>query len=168
MIYGKRIQRVRRIRIRNPLETMALDAVIGALGGGAVSGAYGKGVQMVRGSRLRNFIISDKNLKELRKQENNYYKDYIQGTKTKRSDLGDISYTQAGLETVSKKPSAGRYFANLKKDIKTAKYIKEEQPSHIRNDDIIKFYRLEKGNKEFLIAETPSGKKYYMSSMKKL
>ncbi|MBQ4115553.1 hypothetical protein IJD34_09145 [bacterium] len=58
------------------------------------------------------------NLKLLRKKETNFYKDYIQGTKSKHSQIGDIKYTQSGLETVSKQPNAGRDFGSLKKRVK--------------------------------------------------
>lgn len=153
------------IESENPLKTGFQDATLGGLLGGVGAGAFSKGVQLYRGSKLKKTKISNDTIKNVRKDETKYYKDYIQGTSTKRNDLGNINYTQTGLETVSKQPSAGKYYPDLKSDIKTAEYIGEEMPKHPRNDDIIKFHRLKKGDKEFLIGETTSGKKYYMSEM---
>lgn len=154
------------IEDKNPIVTGAKDALtngaIGAVGGGLVGGAIGKGIKAYRGNKLKN--IED--VKDLRKKESQYYKDYIQQTSLKREDLGQIDFTNAGLETVSKDPQAGRNLSTLKNDIKNAKYLGEELPTHPRNDNIVKFHRLEKDGQEFLIGETSNGKKYYMSKMK--
>lgn len=126
---------------------------------GLVGGKVTQGIKVVQLRKL-------KDSKVLRKAETDFYKDYIQQTSIKRKDLGNIDFTQAGLETVSKQPEAGRNFSTLKTDVKYAKYIRVELPAHPRNDDIIKYHILEKDNQEFLIGETSDGKKYYMSKIK--
>lgn len=149
----------------NPIVGAIEGGTAGLTGGALIGGTLGKSVQLHKGNKLKNAKLTNENLKNIRQQETKYYKDYIQGTSTKRTDLGDINYTQAGLETVSKRPNAGKYYPNLKNDIKTAEYIGEEMPNHSRNDDIVKFHRLKNGDKEFLIGETTNGKKYYMSEI---
>ena len=145
----------------NPLVSAAQEGLGGTLFGGALGYGGEKIVQGINARKLKNLT----NRKDLRKAETNYYKDYIQQTSVKRKDLGDIDFTQAGLETVSKQPEAGRNFATLKKDIKNAVYKNEELPDHPRNDGIVKFHRLEKDGQDFLIGETAEGKKYYMSKI---
>jgi len=143
-------------------KTGVLGSLMGlGLGAGASFG-LGKLEQNAVGRKLKNI----KDTKTLRKAETGYYKDYIQQTSVKRPDLGNIDFTQAGLETVSKSPESGRNFATLKKDIKNAKYVGTELPNHQRTDNIVKFHKLEKDGQEFLIGETPDGKKYYMSKVK--
>ena len=61
---------------------------------------------------------------------------------------------------------AGRDFGSLKKDINKAEYIGYETPHHKKHgtiDNIKGFHKLKNGSKEFLIADTPQGLKYYMS-----
>ena len=146
---------------KNPLLTAAQDMLLGGITGGAIGGAVGKVGKTVAGKKLNKI----ENLKDLRKAEKNYYKNYIQETKVSRKDIGDIDFTQAGLETVSKQPQAGRNFTTLKNDIKNAKYLGEETLNHPRTDGIVKFHRLEKDGQHFLIGETKNGKKYYMSKI---
>ena len=104
-------------------------------------------------------VIHKYNLKQYGKK---YYSDYIQGRNTD-SEIGKIDFTQAGLETVSKQPLAGKNFMSLQKDIKEADYISKELPSHHRDDNIKAFHILKNQNQEFLIGEMDSGNKYYMS-----
>ena len=146
----------------NPLATAAQDAITGAVLGGAGGAVGGNVEKAIRGNKLRKID----NLKTLRKKETDYYKNYIQGTKTKHSVLGDINFTQTGLETVSKHPQAGRSFNSLKNDLSRAEYIGYELPYHKKHgqkDNIKGFHKLKKDNKEFLIADTSDGYKYYMS-----
>lgn len=146
----------------NPLVGALEGAGTGLVGGAALSGIGGQIVKGVKARQLKKI----KDTKSLRKAEQEYYNDYIQQTSVKQKDLGNIDFTRAGLETVSKQPEAGRNFATLKKDIKNAKYIRTEAPNHSRTDDIVKFHVLEKDGQEFLIGETSKGKKYYMSKIK--
>jgi len=150
------------IENKNPIVTAGQDALLGTATGGAIGGAVGKVSKTVSGKRLNKI----ENLQDLRKAETDYYKNYLQQTKVTRKDLGDIDFTQAGLETVSKQPEAGRNFASLKNDIKNAEYLGAEDLNHPRNDGIVKFHRLEKDGQQFLIGETKDGKKYYMSKTK--
>lgn len=146
---------------KNLIATGLQDATIGGLSGGAIGGVVGKVGKNIAGKNLKKID----NLQELRKAETKFYKNYLQETKVNRNDLGDINFTQAGLETVSKQPQAGRNFATIKNDIKTAKYLRPEKPNHDRIDNIVKFHRLEKDGQQFLIGETKDGNKYYMSKM---
>lgn len=146
----------------NPIVGGITGIVGGGLSGGLLNGAIGGVVRGVKARQLKKI----KDTKTLRKAETDFYKDYIQQTSVNRGDLGNIGFTQAGLETVSKQPEAGRNFVNLKNDIKNAKYINEELPKHPRNDNIVKFHKLEKDGQEFLIGETSDGNKYYMSKIK--
>ena len=146
----------------NPIVGGLTGLVGGGLTGGLFNGAVGNIAKGIKAGQLRKL----KDTKTLRKAETDFYKDYIQQTSVKRNDLGNIDFTQAGLETVSKQPEAGRNFSTLKKDIKDANYIREELPDHPRDDKIVKFHRLEKDGQEFLIGETSDGKKYYMSQLK--
>ena len=147
---------------KRPIKESLKEGLLGGLAGGSLGLAGGKVVQGINAKKLKNL----KNTKILRKAETDFYKDYIQQTYVKRRDLGNIEFTQAGLETVSKQPEAGRNFNTLKKDIQNAKYLGEELPNHPRKDGIIKFHKLEKDGQEFLIAERNDGKKYYMSKLK--
>ncbi|MBO5737821.1 hypothetical protein J6R97_00605 [bacterium] len=130
---------------------------------GAGVGSAGANVQkVVRGKELKK--IED--LKLLRKKETDFYKDYIQGTKSRHPQIGNIEYTQSGLETVSKQPNAGRDFDSLKKELNNAEYVNYELPHHKKHgikDNIRGFHKLKNNSKEFLIADTPDGAKYYMS-----
>ena len=146
----------------NPVVGGITGVVGGGLSGGLLNSAIGSVARGVKARQLKKI----KDTKTLRKAETDFYKDYIQQTSVNRGDLGNIGFTQAGLETVSKQPEAGRNFANLKNDIKNAKYINEELPKHPRNDNIVKFHKLEKDGQEFLIGETSDGNKYYMSKIK--
>ena len=55
---------------------------------------------------------------------------------------------------------------SLKKDLHNAEYVGYETPHHKKHgikDNIKGFHKLKNANKEFLIADTPEGAKYYMS-----
>ena len=158
------------IEERNPLETMALDAVIGALGGGAVSGAYGRGGQAFRGSRLKQHKkIENMRFEERKKFRNlarSYYDDYIKGTYVKREDLGRIKFGNIGIdEQVSKGLHNVDVLPVLKKQIKEGKYI--EQRKDYPRDDIQTFYIIENDLKdkkfEYQIAKDINGNKYYFA-----
>ncbi len=146
----------------NPLKTAAQDTAIGATLGAGLGTAGANVEKAVRGKELKK--IND--LKLLRKKETNFYKDYIQGTKSRHSQIGDIDYTQSGLETISKQPNAGRDFDSLRKELNNADYVDYELPYHKKHgikDNIKGFHKLKNNSKEFLIADTPDGAKYYMS-----
>ena len=105
-------------------------------------------------------------IKELRKAETSFYKDYLQQKIGEHPRLGKINFTQSGLETVSKQPQAARNFPTLHKDLKKADYIGFEEPIHKKHgtrDNIKGFHKLKNNSQEFLIAETDDGLKYYMS-----
>lgn len=53
---------------------------------------------------------------------------------------------------------------SLIKEVREAKYIGEELPSHIRKDKTVKFHTLENNQKQYLVAEADNGqKKYYLT-----
>lgn len=150
------------IEDENPFNTAIQDTVSGAIGGLGLGAGGAKAEKGIRGNELKK--LND--FKLLRKKETDFYKDYIQKTKSKHPQIGNIEYTQAGLETVSKHPNAGRDFASLKKGIEQAEYLGYEQPYHQKHglkDNIKGFYKLKNKDKEFLIADTSDGAKYYMS-----
>ena len=125
----------------NPFKTAAQDSVLGTAlgaGGGVVGGEIGK---IISGNEIKKI----ENLRDLRKKETQYYKNYLQGTSVKHLDIGDIDFSQMGLETVSKYPQVARDFDLLKKDIKNAKYMQYEEPHHKKHgtkDNIKGFHRL--------------------------
>ena len=146
----------------NLLKTAIQDTIVGTASGAGLGMAGANVEKAVRGNNLKK--IDD--LKLLRKKETDFYKDYIQGTKSRHPQIGDIDYTQSGLETVSKQPNVGRYFDSLKKELNNAEYLDYELPYHKNHgvkDNIRGFHKLKNNNKEFLIADTPDGAKYYMS-----
>ena len=149
----------------NPLKTAAQDTLTGAVLGSAGGATGGNVERVVRGKELKQI----ENLKNLRKKETDYYKNYIQGTKTNHHYLGDIKFTQAGLETVSKQPNAGRDLSSLQKDLSNAEYIGFEKPHHKKHgakDNITGFHKLQNDSKEFLVADTNKDLKYYLSKQK--
>ena len=147
---------------KNPLKTAMQDTIVGTTLGATGGTISANAHKVIRGKELKK--IED--LKLLRKKETDFYKDYIQGTKSRHPQIGNIEYTQSGLETVSKRPNAGRDFDSLKKELNNAEYVNYELPHHKKHgikDNIRGFHKLKNNSKEFLIADTPDGAKYYMS-----
>lgn len=145
---------------KNPIKEGVKDAVTGAAISSLTSFGAGKIIQKAEGKTLKNI----ENIKELRRAETDYYKNYNQGRSITHPELGKIDFTQAGLETVSRKTELARDYDSLIKEVREAKYIGEELPSHTRKDKTVKFHTLENNQKQYLVAEADNGqKKYYLT-----
>ena len=149
---------------KNPAPEIIKEGSVGAVIGLGASVIGGKIAQKIEGNRLHT---ENNSLKQLRELETKYYKNYNQKRTINHKELGEISFTQAGLETVSKQPESARNYDSLIEDIKNAKYVGYERPSHTRDDKTIKFHILENNDTQFLIAESNNKQfKYYMTRPK--
>src|SRR5699024_11183291 len=89
---------------KNPIKEGVKDAATGAAISSLTSFGAGKIIQKAEGKTLKNI----ENIKELRRAETDYYKNYNQGRSITHPELGKIDFTQAGLETVSRKTELAR------------------------------------------------------------
>jgi hypothetical protein len=127
---------------KNPVETAAYDALVGALSGagtGAVVGKIGK-------------EFAKKNIKNF-KDSNNYYKNFEQGVNTNNRDIGKIELSSDGFkETNKQKPEFLDKVIELSKNLRKAKLIGKELPKNEHKYNIDYFNRLQGDDVDYLVA----------------
>lgn len=154
---------------------VAKDTAMGTAKGaaaGAVAGTIGaKAEKVVSAKVLENapdMKTQDSEAKKIfRRKAKKYYQDYIQGTKVKNKDIGDIEFTQKGAgETTSKDINTGKTIPKLKKNIEKAKKTETKKPYKNRKDNAEQFHTLENDKEKYIIVQDEKGQKYYMTKTK--
>ena len=155
--------------IATTLEGGLTGAALGGISGAGIGIASGKGIQMYKGLKLKDFKPIDNMTKEERKEfrkfAKEYYQDYLQDTKIKNNEIGNIDFTGQGLKEVLRwNPKQAKNFPILKNDIKHSKEINFESQKHNRKDTITHFEVIKGENGFYIIAVSKDGnKKYYFS-----
>jgi len=153
----------------NPAVGTLEGAAAGLAGGAVLGGALGKGEQYLAGRALKKYkdfdSLSQTEKKQFRKDASQYYKNYLQGRNVNHSDVGQIDFTNAGLETVSKQPNAAKNFNSLRKDLKNAEYKTTEKPreNHPKKANYDSYIKLQDSNNEYVVVHDDNGNKYYLT-----
>ena len=144
----------------NVIKTTLQDTAIGGLLGGAGGAGVGNVQKVIRGNELRNLDNLNKytkdEIKKIRKQGADYYNDYIQGTKVKRADIGDVTFGNVGInELKSRSLHNIKVLPDLKNQVRHG--IKKNDRYDYARDDISNFNIIENNLKgktyEYQIAQ---------------
>lgn len=150
----------------------AAKGVVGGAVAGGVVGGVGSGVEKVVSGkvleRAQDIKVGDSEMKRrFRKNAQKYYQDYIQHTKTKNKDIGEVEFSGKGIkETLNKDIETGKNIPKLKKNIKNAKKTETNELYKERKDKIKKFHTLENDKEKYIIAQDENRQRYYMSKAK--
>ncbi|MCM1339089.1 MAG: hypothetical protein NC191_05415, partial [Muribaculaceae bacterium] len=153
------------IEDKNVLSSSLQDALNGfAFGGtlGSISGNLQKGLHEVNFQSYKNpNVLKQVGKKNVAKEIKGYYRDYVQGSKDYRPEVGNYYYTGDGIrELLTQKFDSALDVGTLKDEIKKANYLGSEALAHLRgkNNIITKFHRFRNGDTDYIFSENKYGK----------